>query len=69
MITIRILIKLLIVLFIVGCDAKKEEVVVQENPIPEFVGPCAQSFELGCWACLYKYMNRYMILCSHQSGR
>jgi len=50
-----------------GC-AGEREVKLLENPVPEFIGACSWSYELHCWACLYKYEARDALICSRRTG-
>ena len=59
--------KLLTLLFVMGCAEDVERTtVINQNPMPIFVGHCQTSRDLRCRACLYTYMGRHMILCNAQ---
>ena len=56
--------KLLTILFVMGCAEDVEKTPAVPLQLPIFVGPCSRSYDLRCQACLYTYQGRYMILCN-----
>ena len=58
------LLKILSILFIVGCAEENETTLVRDVSVrPLFMGRCSVSRDLGCRSCLYMYDGKLMIMC------